>query len=83
DKLKIDKQFIKDIVDDDGSQKIVSAVIAMAKSLGMTVTAEGVETRMQAEILRFKECDQLQGFLFERPMPAKELERLHPPTGTG
>lgn len=83
DKLKIDKQFIKDIVDDDGSQKIVSAVIAMAKSLGMTVIAEGVETRMQAEILRFKECDQLQGFLFERPMAVSEFERLYASTGTG
>ena len=54
---------------------IVSAIIALAKGLEMETTAEGVETDQQAEVMRSMGCDQLQGFLFGRPVPSGDFER--------
>ena len=75
--LKIDRSFIKDMASDGGDAAIVRAIIEMAHSVGFTVTAEGVETEEQAALLRLLRCDQAQGFLFARPMPAEELPRFY------
>jgi EAL domain-containing protein (putative c-di-GMP-specific phosphodiesterase class I) len=70
DYLKIDQAFVEG-VDRPGSQEaaIVGAAVALAKSLGLTVVAEGVETLFQMEALQALECDLAQGFLFSRPLP--------------
>ena len=76
DKIKIDRSFVKDIADGVGSLNIVRAVAAMANGLGMTTTAEGVETKEQLDTVRAEGCTEMQGFLFSRPLPAHELELL-------
>jgi diguanylate cyclase (GGDEF)-like protein len=76
DKIKIDRSFIKDIADADGSSPIVQAVVSIAAARNMTTTAEGVETDRQREILRELDCTELQGFLFSPAVPAAELTRL-------
>jgi diguanylate cyclase (GGDEF)-like protein len=76
DKIKIDRSFVKDITDGVGSLNIVRAVTAMARGLGMTTTAEGVETPEQLEMIRAEGCDEMQGFLFSRPLPAREVDEL-------
>jgi diguanylate cyclase (GGDEF)-like protein/PAS domain S-box-containing protein len=76
DKIKIDQSLIRDLPDGAGGDAIVSAIIALAHSLGMSVTAEGVETQAQLELLRNNGCAQLQGYLFSRPVPATEVPAL-------
>ncbi|GAO36847.1 hypothetical protein SCT_2262 [Sulfuricella sp. T08] len=75
DKLKIDKSFIRDMADDPNDAVIVRTIIQMAKSLNLKTIAEGVETESQTEMLRLLHCDEVQGYHFARPMPAKEFER--------
>ncbi|MFH7565701.1 bifunctional diguanylate cyclase/phosphodiesterase [Oceanimonas smirnovii] len=67
-KLKIDKSFIDDITDNHEDKAIVNAIIQMAKSLGMSTIAEGVETEAQLTRLRNKGCDAIQGYWFSRPL---------------
>ena len=76
DKIKIDRSFVKDIADGVGSLNIVRAVAAMANGLGMTTTAEGVETKEQLDTVRAEGCTEMQGFLFSKPLPIVELEAL-------
>ena len=76
DKIKIDRSFVKDITNGVGSLNIVRAVTAMARGLGMTTTAEGVETPEQLEMVRAEGCTEMQGYLFSRPLPAADIERL-------
>ncbi|MEO6279122.1 EAL domain-containing protein, partial [Roseateles sp.] len=71
--LKIDRSFIQDLETSADARAIVKAVIDLAHALGLEVVAEGVETLGQAEVLRAKRCDKLQGFFFARPMPAAAL----------
>lgn len=71
--LKIDRSFVKDLANSRDAQAIVEAVVRLAHALGLKVVAEGVETQDQADILAQLQCDELQGFLFGRPMPEHEL----------
>ena len=79
DKIKIDRSFVKDITENSGSLNIVRAVAALASGMGMTATAEGVETREQLDSVTSEGCTEMQGFLFSKPLPAREIERLFMP----
>jgi diguanylate cyclase (GGDEF)-like protein/PAS domain S-box-containing protein len=76
DTLKIDQSFVQAIGHDDGSDSIVRAVIALGRSLGLEVIAEGVETPQQLGFLRGHKCQQVQGYLLARPMPAADLPHM-------
>ena len=75
DKIKIDRSFVKDITDNAGSLNIVRAVAGLANGLGMKTTAEGVETKEQLDTIASEGCTEVQGFLFSRPLPAREIEQ--------
>ena len=75
-KLKIDQSFVRDIVDDPEDQAIVNAIINMAHSLGMVTIAEGVETAEQLAFLKAHQCDEIQGYLYSRPLEVAAFEQL-------
>jgi diguanylate cyclase (GGDEF)-like protein len=75
DKIKIDRSFVKNITENSSSLNIVRAVAALANGMGMTATAEGVETAEQLRSIASEGCTEMQGFLFSRPLPAAEIER--------
>jgi diguanylate cyclase (GGDEF)-like protein len=74
--LKIDKSFILNITTNPDDYSIVTAIIAMAKSLGLDIVAEGVEEAGQLAYLRTQGCEEIQGFLFSRPVPADQASEL-------
>ncbi len=76
DKLKIDREFVGGIGKDEKNEAVTIVIINLAKNLGMDVIAEGVETAKQAEFLKKKECDYVQGYYFYRPLPAEEIDRI-------
>jgi diguanylate cyclase (GGDEF)-like protein/PAS domain S-box-containing protein len=76
DTLKIDRSFVKTLDQDGGRQEIVIAIITLAHTLGMTVIAEGVETRGQLDALTALNCNAAQGFFFARPLPSEEAEKV-------
>jgi EAL domain-containing protein (putative c-di-GMP-specific phosphodiesterase class I) len=76
DKIKIDRCFISDIAEIDGSSVIVQAVVNIAAARNMTTTAEGVETAEQKEMLRRLGCTEMQGYLFSAAKPSAEVKRL-------
>ena len=76
DKIKIDKSFIEDLGTEEGSLAIVRAVVGLSSSLGITSTAEGVETESQLARLTTEGCTEAQGFLFSPPRPAGEVRQL-------
>jgi diguanylate cyclase (GGDEF)-like protein/PAS domain S-box-containing protein len=75
-KLKIDRTFIKDIIEDSTDRILVDTSIAMAHGLGLEVVAEGVETEEQLQHLSDLQCDTVQGYLLSRPIVPEELTRL-------
>jgi len=74
DKIKIDKSFIDDVTSKSESATIVSAILAMAKELGIKTLAEGVETIEQLNFLHERECQYIQGYYFSRPLSVEDLE---------
>ncbi len=76
DKIKIDRSFIWAMAENPDSMSIVRAVIALGRSLRITVTAEGVETRAQLDWLQSEYCDQAQGYLLGKPMPRSDIARV-------
>jgi len=76
DRIKIDRSFVKGVAEDIGSLNIVRAVAALAKGIGMATTAEGVETQEQLDAVKAEGCTEMQGFLFSRALPSRDIERL-------
>jgi diguanylate cyclase (GGDEF)-like protein len=73
DSVKIDRAFIKETPDNADDVAIARTIVAMAKSLGLTIVAEGVETEAQLELLKTMGCDQIQGFFISHPLPADDF----------
>lgn len=73
DKIKIDKSFVQDLLEDEDDTTIVRAIIQLGKSLGMQVIAEGVETAEQEAYIIAQGCHEGQGYLYSKPLPAREL----------
>jgi EAL domain-containing protein (putative c-di-GMP-specific phosphodiesterase class I) len=71
--LKIDRAFVADLPSSRSAGAIVNAIVATAHALDLRVVAEGVETRDQADFLTASNCDQAQGYLFARPIPAIDI----------
>jgi EAL domain-containing protein (putative c-di-GMP-specific phosphodiesterase class I) len=76
DSLKIDRSFVQDLHNNTDDAAICAAILAMAKELGLSVVAEGVELEEQLEFLRQHGCDQIQGFLISKPLPPDELKEF-------
>lgn len=76
DKIKIDRSFVTDIATRSDQVAIVQAVLSIARALGMTVTAEGVETAIQKDFLTALGCDSAQGYLFGRPVPFEDIVEI-------
>ena len=76
DKVKIDRSFVKGIVDEGASWAIVQAVVNIAAASNMRTTAEGVEQEWQRELLRELGCTEMQGYLFSAAIPAGEIRRM-------
>jgi diguanylate cyclase (GGDEF)-like protein/PAS domain S-box-containing protein len=74
--LKIDRSFVCDVTTDPNDKAIVAAIVAMAKVLNLKLVAEGVETEMQEYLLRSLGCEEVQGYLFSRPVTASEATEL-------
>jgi EAL domain-containing protein (putative c-di-GMP-specific phosphodiesterase class I) len=76
DTIKIDRSFIRDVATLPADSSLAKAIIAMGKSLSLTVVAQGVENEAQAEFLREHACDELQGFYFNRPVSTQQFTEL-------
>ncbi len=75
DTIKIDRSFVRSIGNTNVDPHLTDAIVAMGKTLSMTVVAQGVETQAQAEFLRLHGCDGVQGFYFDQPLPADEFAK--------
>ena len=76
DKIKIDQTFVRDILHDSDALAIIKAVLDLGSSMGVTTTAEGVETQAQLDALRGQGCAEIQGYFISRPAPAAEIARM-------
>lgn len=76
DTLKVDRSFIRDLAQNPEDRAITEAIIAMGKTLSLTVVAEGVETKEQEALLRKQSCDEMQGFYFSKPVPPERFAEL-------
>jgi EAL domain-containing protein (putative c-di-GMP-specific phosphodiesterase class I) len=75
-RLKIDQTFVRELADNAGDQAIATAVISLGHKLGLRVIAEGVETEAQRAFLREHGCDEMQGYLFSRPVPPERIAEM-------
>jgi diguanylate cyclase (GGDEF)-like protein/PAS domain S-box-containing protein len=75
DRLKVDRSFVQDIATDSDDATIVRTIIALGHNLGLKVVAEGVETEQQLQFLRENDCDELQGYLYGKPLSAEEFAK--------
>jgi len=75
-RLKIDKSFVRDLADSPDDQAIAMAVISLGHKLNLRVVAEGVETEQQRDFLHANDCDEMQGYLFSRPVPPERIAEL-------
>jgi diguanylate cyclase (GGDEF)-like protein/PAS domain S-box-containing protein len=82
DSLKIDRSFIKTMLNDPNTMNVVQMVISLARSMRLTVVAEGVESEEQARMLHFLRCDQMQGYLVSKPLPPGDVIGMLQKTGT-
>lgn len=73
DELKIDKSFLDDFPASNDDVSIIKSILSLASNLNLKVTAEGVETKVQADALKELDCDEIQGFYFSRPIPSKDF----------
>jgi len=76
DKIKIDQSFVRNLAATGNARLIVRSVVGLGRSLGMTTTAEGIETEAQLDQLRLEGCDEGQGYLFSRPVPSAAIREL-------
>ncbi len=76
DKIKTDRSFVRDLETSADCKAIVRAVTGLGMNLGIAIKAEGVETAAQLDQIRAEECDQVQGHLFSRPVPARDVAAL-------
>ena len=76
DTIKIDRSFVRDLPQDTEDCAIAEAIIGMGKALGMTIVAEDIETEDQQTFLRDHACDEMQGYLFSKPVPAQQMAEL-------
>ncbi|UQZ35355.1 GGDEF-domain containing protein [Paenibacillus sp. PK3_47] len=76
DRLKIDRSFVSEVMEDSNNAAIVSTITSMAHHLKLKVTAEGVENKEQLQFLRQQHCHEAQGYLFSKPISAPEFERV-------
>lgn len=72
-RLKIDRSFVQDMLHDSGTAKVTQAIVQLGHALGMEVVAEGVETMQEDKLLRDQGCDEIQGYLYSRPLPSREM----------
>jgi len=75
-KVKIDQSFVSGVITDPDDAAITRTIIAMAKNLNLSVTAEGVETKEQLDFLHLEGCSEVQGYYFSRPLPADKFKKL-------
>jgi EAL domain-containing protein (putative c-di-GMP-specific phosphodiesterase class I) len=73
--IKIDRSFIQNVVTEKNTQAIVQSIVKLAKSLGMSTTAEGIETEEQLLCVKDSGCREVQGYLFSKPIPPSEIRR--------
>jgi diguanylate cyclase (GGDEF)-like protein/PAS domain S-box-containing protein len=76
DKIKIDRSFVADLPNHPGSEAIIRSVTELGRSLGMSITAEGVEARQQLNTIIARGCDEAQGYFFSKPVPANDIDDL-------
>jgi len=82
--LKIDRSFVITMLNDPDTMTLVSTIISLAHSLRLKVVAEGVDAEDQAKMLRLLRCDEMQGYLFSRPLPFEQMTTLlTPASGSG
>ena len=75
-RLKIDKSFVDDLPESEGSVALVDAVLSLAEAFHLNVTVEGVETQKQLDFFKDKKCDDIQGYFYSKPLPFDELKKF-------